>query len=245
MLHLEPNAFTSRLGFFKSFVCLFVFVLCHFMWFVIFIINADPHSTSVSFSRTWICIHEALNSEAKIISWLWSGHLDLSLHHNHKTLNNFTTAGCVNTHRFSAFVFLLFFFSSIILYFSFLIWFLSSLNFFFICFVFTLSFTFTIYKALIILKYEHAGAYIIIIILIKARWQHRFSWLSWAISPEHFYPISWGCRIHRLQLCRGVSHPHRPMNVLVMTLNNLMVRFQWCWSFRECWVLLLCHRSQV
>ena len=57
-------------------------------------------------------------------------------------------------------------------------------------------------------------------------------------------PVSWGCRIHWLHLCRGVSPP--PLtSVLVMTLNNLMVRFQQCWSFGECGVPLHCHRSQV
>ena len=54
---------------------------------------------------------------------------------------------------------------------------------------------------------------------------------------------SWGCRIHRLLLCRGVRHP--PTSVLDMTLNNLMVRFQQCWSFGECGVPLHCHRSHV
>ena len=34
-------------------------------------------------------------------------------------------------------------------------------------------------------------------------------------------------------------------SVLDMTLNNLMVRFLQCWSFRECGVTLHCHRSQV
>ena len=36
-----------------------------------------------------------------------------------------------------------------------------------------------------------------------------------------------------------------PTSVLDMTLNNLMVRFQQCWSFGECGVPLHCHRSQV
>ena len=56
-------------------------------------------------------------------------------------------------------------------------------------------------------------------------------------------PVGWGCRIHRLFLCRGVRPP--PASVLDMTLNNLMVRFQQCWSFREYGVPLHCHRSQV
>ena len=34
-----------------------------------------------------------------------------------------------------------------------------------------------------------------------------------------------------------------PMSVLDMTLNNLMVQFQQCWSFVECGVPLHCHRS--
>ena len=56
-------------------------------------------------------------------------------------------------------------------------------------------------------------------------------------------PVSWGCRIHRLLLCRGVRLPLT--SVLIMTVNNLMVRFQQCWSFGECGVPLHCHRSQV
>ena len=58
-----------------------------------------------------------------------------------------------------------------------------------------------------------------------------------------FCPVSWGCRIHRLHLCRGVIPPLT--SVLDMTLNNLMVRFQQCWSFGECGVPLHCHHSQV
>ena len=59
----------------------------------------------------------------------------------------------------------------------------------------------------------------------------------------YFYPVTWGCRIHWLHLGRGV----RPLltSVLDMTLNNLMVWFQQCWSFGECRVLLHCHCSQV
>ena len=37
-------------------------------------------------------------------------------------------------------------------------------------------------------------------------------------------PVGWGCRIHRLLLCRGGKTPP-PTGILVMTLNNLMVRF--------------------
>ena len=34
-------------------------------------------------------------------------------------------------------------------------------------------------------------------------------------------------------------------SVLDMTLNNLMLRFQQCWSFGKCRVPLHCHRSQI
>ena len=44
------------------------------------------------------------------------------------------------------------------------------------------------------------------------------------IIPQIFCPVGWGCRIHRLHLCRVVKPP--PMSVLYMILNNLMVRFQ-------------------
>ena len=57
-------------------------------------------------------------------------------------------------------------------------------------------------------------------------------------------PVGWGCRIHRLHLCRGVRPPP-PTSVLDMTVNHLMVRFQQCRSFGECGVPLHCHRSQV
>ena len=58
-----------------------------------------------------------------------------------------------------------------------------------------------------------------------------------------YCPVSWGCRIHWLHLCRGVRPPLT--SVMDMALNNLMVRFQQCWSFEECGVPLHCHRSQV
>ena len=53
-------------------------------------------------------------------------------------------------------------------------------------------------------------------------------------------PVSWGCKIHWLHLSRGVR-PLTQISVLDMTLTNLMVRFQWCWSFGECGVLLHSH----
>ena len=42
-------------------------------------------------------------------------------------------------------------------------------------------------------------------------------------------PVGWVCRIHWLHLCRRVRHP-LPNKCPEMTLNNLMVRFQKCWS---------------
>ena len=61
--------------------------------------------------------------------------------------------------------------------------------------------------------------------------------------PAVFCLVSWGCKIHQLHLCGGV----RPSltSVLDMTLNNLMVRFQQCWSFGECRVALHCHCFRV
>ena len=46
-----------------------------------------------------------------------------------------------------------------------------------------------------------------------------------------YCPVGWGCRIHRLLLCRGIRP--LPTSVHDMTQNNLMVRFQQCWSFGE------------
>ena len=43
-------------------------------------------------------------------------------------------------------------------------------------------------------------------------------------------------------LCRGEKHPQQ---VYWRILNNLMVRFQWCWSFGECKVTLHCNYSLV
>ena len=53
-------------------------------------------------------------------------------------------------------------------------------------------------------------------------------------------PVSWGYRIHWLHLCKGVRPPPKRVS-WYMTLNNLMVRLQQCWSFGECRVPLHCH----
>ena len=44
-------------------------------------------------------------------------------------------------------------------------------------------------------------------------------------------------------VCRGIRLP--PMSALDMTLNNLMVRLQLCWSFGEYGVYFHCHHSQA
>ena len=61
------------------------------------------------------------------------------------------------------------------------------------------------------------------------------------------------CRNYFTQLAEVVEYKTAPLQrgkttliiVLDMTLNNLMVRFQWCWSFGDCGSPLHCHRSQV
>ena len=59
-------------------------------------------------------------------------------------------------------------------------------------------------------------------------------------------PGDWGCRIHRLHLCRGVRlPPPLAYECPDMTLSNLMVRFQWCWDFGEYGAPLHCHCSQL
>ena len=55
----------------------------------------------------------------------------------------------------------------------------------------------------------------------------------------------WGCRIHRLHLCRGVRTHPPPTSILDMTLNNLMVRLQDCWTFGKCGMPFHCYCSQA
>ena len=65
-------------------------------------------------------------------------------------------------------------------------------------------------------------------------------------TPYNPGPISLGCSIHQLHLCREVRPPHTHIpttSVLDMTPNNLMVRLQKFWSFGKCDVRLLCHYS--
>ena len=67
------------------------------------------------------------------------------------------------------------------------------------------------------------------------------AWISLILSRHlSLCPVSWGCKIHRLHLCRGVRPPNKCPD---MTLNNLIVRFQWYWSFREWRAPFHCHCS--
>ena len=45
--------------------------------------------------------------------------------------------------------------------------------------------------------------------------------------------------------CTSAEREDSRISVLDMTLNNMMVSFQWCWSFGECGALLHFHCSQV
>ena len=67
------------------------------------------------------------------------------------------------------------------------------------------------------------------ILFPRALAQNIYLHFQWLLSKTQnkFCPVGWGRRIHRLD----------------MTLNNLMVRFQQCWSFGECGVPLHCHCS--
>ena len=58
-----------------------------------------------------------------------------------------------------------------------------------------------------------------------------------------FCSVGCGCRIHQMFLCRRVKHS--TTSVLDMTLNNLMVRLQKCWSFEKCGIPLHCRHSWI
>ena len=64
-----------------------------------------------------------------------------------------------------------------------------------------------------------------------------FHWACNRLIIEFVGLVGWGCRIHRLHPCRGVSLPRWVS--WYITLNNLKVRLQ------ECCVLLHCHHSLV
>ena len=79
--------------------------------------------------------------------------------------------------------------------------------------------------------------------VIQLSTQLLLKFLNMLLSLQISCRVSWGCRIHRLPLCRGVRPP--PTNVQDRTLNNLMVRFQWCWSFGECGAPFPFYHPQV
>ena len=56
-------------------------------------------------------------------------------------------------------------------------------------------------------------------------------------------PVSWGCRIHWLHLCRGVRTP--PNECPRYDTKQSDGDIPKCWSFGECGVPLYCHPSQV
>ena len=86
-----------------------------------------------------------------------------------------------------------------------------------------------------ILQLLPTGLHFLLIAHLLDNKNHLFLWLYWLMIYSHYFQVSWGCRIHRPPLT----------SVLDMTLNNLMVRFQWCWSFGKCGAPLHYHRSQV
>ena len=49
----------------------------------------------------------------------------------------------------------------------------------------------------------------------------------------------------KLQSCYSIHFQFDTLGQGMNPLNNLMMRFLWCWSFGKCWVPLHCHGSQV
>ena len=78
------------------------------------------------------------------------------------------------------------------------------------------------------LTFSHHPSLSTIILGKSSRWQ--------SMSAKNTCPVCWVCRLHRLLLCKGSKTSS--IECPDMTLNNLMVRFQWCWSFGECRVPL-------
>ena len=82
-------------------------------------------------------------------------------------------------------------------------------------------------------------------LLVKIKWSVWITKSSRILLSRKYFPLvvcPVGRRIHWLHLCWGVRPP---TSVLDMTLNNMLVRFQWCWSFGECGVPLYCQCSPV
>ena len=62
------------------------------------------------------------------------------------------------------------------------------------------------------------------------------------IPPTFYGPIVWGCRIHRLYLCRGKNSPNKcPRYDTKQSDGELSVMLE----FKECGIHPLCHPYQV
>ena len=55
----------------------------------------------------------------------------------------------------------------------------------------------------------------------------------------------WKCTYTKLNFALSAGAVEYTYSFSVMTLKNMVVRFQWCWSFEECGVPFHCHRTQV
>ena len=117
----------------------------------------------------------------------------------------------------------------------------SSSTHFFILYLYT--FFFLSFLFFLVLLYFLLSSHSSLLILPTYSFCFASSTCSYSSPILFFRPVGWGCRIHRLLLCWGEDHPS--MSVLDMTLNNLKVRFHWCWGFGECKIPLHCHCSQV
>ena len=84
-----------------------------------------------------------------------------------------------------------------------------------------------------------------IVFVIGGRWPYSWCFVGCCCQDlfnialnilvyENDRPVDWSCRIP--------SHTHEYPD---MTLNNLMVRFQWCWLFGKCGTHSHCLCSQV
>ena len=61
---------------------------------------------------------------------------------------------------------------------------------------------------------------------------YLFIYLNYVAFYRHYWfiyhicPVGWGCKIHRLHLCRGLRPLHPASSVLDMAINYVMVKFQ-------------------
>ena len=66
--------------------------------------------------------------------------------------------------------------------------------------------------------------------------------LSWTLIQLPYCPVGWGCRIHRLHLCRGLRPPNEcPRYATKQSDGEVQVMLE-LWEIRA---PLHCHRSQV